>query len=90
MGGDFKGESPNFSNVKTIMKHPAFWIMTFFFSVGIATSLGVFSMLPLYLVAERGFERSTANTILGLSRIPSLSWLFFRVGYQTVWDRKRQ
>ena len=77
MGGDFKGESPNFSNVKTIMKHPAFWIMTFFFSVGIATSLGVFSMLPLYLVAERGFERSTANTILGLSRIPSVIMALF-------------
>ncbi|MEN6321662.1 MAG: MFS transporter [Syntrophaceae bacterium] len=85
-GGDFKGEAPNFSNISTVMKHPAFWIMTFFFSVAIATSMGVFSMLPLYLVAERGFERSTANTILGLSRIPSVvmalvaGWLSDRLG----------
>ena len=76
-GGDFKGEPPNFGNVNALMKQPSFWIMAIFFSVGIATSMGVFSMLPLYLVAERGFERNYANTILGLSRIPAIIMALF-------------
>jgi NNP family nitrate/nitrite transporter-like MFS transporter len=86
LGGDFKGEPPNFRNVLPLMKQPVFWIMTILFSVAIATSMGVFSMLPLFLVAERGFERNYANTILGLSRIPAIivglfaGWISDRIG----------
>lgn len=85
-GGDFKGEPPNFRNVLPLMKQPAFWIMTIFFSFGIASSMGVFSMLPLYLVAERGFDRSYANMIIGVSRIPPVvmaliaGWISDRLG----------
>jgi len=48
--------------------------------------MGVFNMLPLYLVAERGFERTDANTIIGFSRIPSVimaliaGWISDRLG----------
>ncbi len=86
LGGDFKGEPPNFINVRPLMRRPTFWIMTILFSVAIATSMGVFSMLPLFLVAERGFESSYANTILGLSRIPAIiigffaGWISDRIG----------
>ncbi len=85
-GGDFKGEPPNFSNIQPLMKMPAFWIMTVFFSFGIASSMGVFSMLPLYLVAERGYDRSYANMIIGISRIPPVvmalisGWISDRLG----------
>jgi len=68
-GGDFKGETPNYQNVRFLMRQPSFWIMTILFSFGIATSMGIFSMLPLYLVADRGFDRSYANTVISLSRI---------------------
>jgi NNP family nitrate/nitrite transporter-like MFS transporter len=85
-GGDFKGEPPNFTNLGILMKQPAFWIMMIFFSVAIASSMGVFSMLPLYLVAERGFDRSYANMIIGISRIPPVvmalisGWIADRLG----------
>jgi len=85
-GGDFKGEPPNFENVQSLMKQPAFWIVTILFSVGIATSMGIFNMLPLFLVAEREFERNYANTIIALSRIPSMvmiplaGWISDRLG----------
>jgi NNP family nitrate/nitrite transporter-like MFS transporter len=34
-------------------------------------------MMPLYLVSEKGFDRSWANTLLGLSRISGLFMTFF-------------
>lgn len=85
-GGDFKGEIPNLLNMHLLVKQPAFWIMTILFSFGIATSMGIFSMLPLYLVAERGLDRGYANTIIALSRIPPVfmaflsGWLSDRLG----------
>jgi NNP family nitrate/nitrite transporter-like MFS transporter len=68
-GGDFKGETPNYRNVRLLLQQRSFWIMTILFSFGITTSMGIFSMLPLYLVADRGFDRSYANTLISLSRI---------------------
>ncbi|MBM4272485.1 MAG: MFS transporter [Deltaproteobacteria bacterium] len=85
-GGDFKGDTPNIANIGVVTQNRTFWIMTVLFSVGIATSMGVFNMLPLYLVAERGFERTDANTIIGFSRIPSVlmaliaGWISDRLG----------
>ncbi len=43
--------------------------MIFLFTLGIGGTLGVYSMIPLYLVSERGMERTWVNTLLGLSRI---------------------
>jgi NNP family nitrate/nitrite transporter-like MFS transporter len=43
-------------------------------------------MIPLYLIAERGFERETANALVGLSRIPVIGmalasgWISDRFG----------
>lgn len=68
-GGDIKGEAPHLNNVRYLTREPSFWIITILFSSGIAASMGIFSMLPLYLVAERGFDRSHANTLISLSRI---------------------
>jgi len=39
-------------------------------------------MIPLYLVAERGMERSSANALLALSRIPTLV-IAFLAGWVT-------
>jgi MFS transporter, NNP family, nitrate/nitrite transporter len=40
------------------------------FSLGISGSMGVYTMLPLYLVSERGMDQDWANTLVILSRIP--------------------
>lgn len=68
-GGEFYGEPPSFRSFKNLFVEPAFWIMMFLFSLGIAGSLGVYTMLPIYLVTERGIDRSWANTIIALSRV---------------------
>ena len=55
---------------------PAFWIMVILFSLGIAGTLGVYTMLPLYLVTEQAIDRDYANTLLSFSRILSLFMSF--------------
>jgi NNP family nitrate/nitrite transporter-like MFS transporter len=76
-GGAFAGESPNARTLGVLLPQPSFWIMIVFFSMGIGVTLGVYTMLPLYLVAERGFERVWANTLVALSRIagPGVAFL---------------
>lgn len=85
-GGDFTGEAPTLGNIRLLTSRPSFWIMVALFCVGITASMGVYSMMPLYLVAERGIDRSMANTLIGLSRIPIIfmalisGWISDRIG----------
>lgn len=86
IGGNFRGGIPNYGNISILLARHTFWIMTILFSLGIAASIGIYSMLPLYLVAERGIERSLANTVIAFSRIPVLfialiaGWVTDRIG----------
>ena len=75
-GGEFPGEAPGFGSLKTLFAEPAFWIMTLLSSLGICGTLGIYTMLPLYLVDGQGFERSWANTLVALSRISSVFMAF--------------
>jgi len=75
-GGEFPGERPSFRSSKTLFSKPAFWIMIILFSLGITGSLGIFAMLPLYLVTDYGMDRNWANTLIGLSRIPAVGMAF--------------
>lgn len=85
-GGDFRGEAPNSRIVRCILTEPSFWIMIVLFTLGISGTIGVYSMIPLYLVSERGMERTWVNTLLGLSRILTLGvtllagWVTDRLG----------
>ena len=69
-GGEFFGETPNTRTLPVLLTLPSLWIMMALFSMGIGATLGIFAMLPLYLVAERGLARGWANTLVALSRIP--------------------
>ena len=75
-GGEFPGPAPNFGSLKTLFVEPAFWIMAVLFSLGICGTLGIYTMLPLYLVTDQGFQRNWANTLVGLSRVPSVFMAF--------------
>ncbi len=76
-GGNFPGQAPGLASFQTLLTEPAFWIITVLFSLAIGSSLGIYAMLPLYLVAERGVHRSWANTMVALSRISGLGMAFF-------------
>ena len=75
-GGKFPGNAPSVTSVRTILAKPAFWIMTILFSLAITGSLGVYAMLPLYLVTERSMDQYWANTLVAVSRVSGLGMAF--------------
>jgi NNP family nitrate/nitrite transporter-like MFS transporter len=75
-GGEHRGEAPRFSAMRGILTQPSFWTMAAFFTVSIGASFGVYSMLPLFLVSERGMSREWANTLVSLSRTVAFLILF--------------
>ncbi|MGD9383646.1 MAG: MFS transporter [Desulfobacterales bacterium] len=75
-GGNFLGEAPNFSSIKKIFEIPAFWILIVLFSLAITSTLGIYNMLPLYLVTEHGMSLDWANSLVGTSRISTLGMAF--------------
>ena len=71
-GGRFLGTAPGLEAVKRFIAEPAFWIMVLLFGLGISSSLGVYTMMPLYLVTDHGIERSLANSVIAASRMSGL------------------
>jgi len=67
-GGKDKGERPRFQSVHKIIRSPSFWIMAILFTVSIGSSMGAYTMMPLFLVSEMRMERGWANTLISLSR----------------------
>ncbi|MCK8602097.1 MFS transporter [Desulfoferrobacter suflitae] len=72
-GGDFPGEAPAFSSIRALFHERKFWVMVALFSLGIGGSVGVYAMLPLYLVDGRGMNLSWTNTVVATSRIIPLA-----------------
>jgi NNP family nitrate/nitrite transporter-like MFS transporter len=71
-GGDFCGEAVGYSSVLKILSRPSFWIMVVLFSLGISSTLGIYTMLPLYLVTDHAMARNWANTLIAFSRIAGI------------------
>jgi NNP family nitrate/nitrite transporter-like MFS transporter len=89
-GGEFCGATPNLVSFRNIMSNPALWVMMMLFGLGISGTLGLYTMLPLYLVSGHAMERSWANTLLALSRITGVAmalvggWATDRYGARRV------
>ena len=75
-GGSFTGDAPGLASFKVFLTSPAFWIMAILFGLGVAGTLGVYTMLPLYLVTEHAIDRNFANALVSFSRISSLFMAF--------------
>jgi len=74
--GNFRGEPPNFANLGLILSKTSFWIITILFCLIVGTALGVYSILPAYLVSDRGMEQGSVNLLVGLSRASGLFMVF--------------
>ncbi len=85
-GGRFRGQAPNLSAFTSFLRDKKFWLVALLFSLGVSGTLGIFSMLPLYLVSFHELNPERANGLIGLSRIMSLvtalasGWLADRLG----------
>jgi NNP family nitrate/nitrite transporter-like MFS transporter len=75
-GGNQKGHPPRWSSMRTIITSPPYWMMTALFTVSIGSSIGLYTMIPLFLVNEMGMERRLANPLIGFSRVFGIIILF--------------
>ncbi len=72
-GADFCGAMPDRRAMLAIASRPGVWLMMLLFGAGISGTLGIYSMLPLYLVSDHGMTRESANSLLALSRVGALA-----------------
>ncbi len=83
---DFFGESPTLTAFLPMVGQRSFWIMVVLFSLGVIGTLGVYSMLPLFLVDIHRMTGAQANSLITMSRILTLpmplfiGWVSDRVG----------
>lgn len=88
--GGATGKSINLHVVRDVLLLREFWYLVLLFSFAICSTLGIYAMLPLYLVTEHGMEHDHANTLVAVSRISSVfmplagGWLGDRFGNRMV------
>jgi NNP family nitrate/nitrite transporter-like MFS transporter len=75
-GAGLKGQAPSLGNLRELLAGRSFWIMLLLFSLGIGGSLGVYSMLPLFLLSERGLHQQEANLLIAVSRLAGVGAAF--------------
>ncbi|MDY6789885.1 MAG: MFS transporter [Thermodesulfobacteriota bacterium] len=75
-GGSFTGAAPGLASFKIFLAKPPFWILVVLFGLGVAGTLGVYTMLPLYLVTDHAIDRNLANTLVSFSRVSCLFMAF--------------
>ena len=88
--GRFPGQAPHLGNIRPILAQRTFWVVALFFTIGVTSALGVFAVVPTYLVSERGMDPRVANTQVSVSCITVLpvlflaGWLRDRLGEQIL------
>jgi NNP family nitrate/nitrite transporter-like MFS transporter len=76
LGGTAPAQRPGGAAVARVARDRAFWGVASLFAVSIGLGLGIYSMMPLFLVNDVGMGRVHANLITGLSRISGLFSVF--------------
>jgi NNP family nitrate/nitrite transporter-like MFS transporter len=71
--GRFRGSPPRLRAIAGVLSKPYFWIMVLLFGLAISSTMGVYTMLPLYLTESIGMGRPFANTIIGFSRVAGMA-----------------
>ncbi len=74
----------------SIFKMRSIWILGLLWIFASGSSSGIYSVLPLYLIKERGMDLYLANTLLGVSRVGGVfvsvlsGFLADRYGYRKI------
>lgn len=76
IAGGFRGAPPHLHNVTAILRKGEFWAILVFFSLAAASTMGVFSIMPTYLVTTRGYPVALVNGVISASRISGLVVVF--------------
>ena len=76
--------------IADLLKKRPVWIVGLLWIFASASCLGIYSILPLYLIKERGIDFHLANTLFGMSRVGGVfvsiltGFLVDRYGYRKV------
>jgi NNP family nitrate/nitrite transporter-like MFS transporter len=85
-----RGRSQQRGLISGLFNNRTIWIIGFIWIFATASCLGVYSILPLYLIKERGIDFHFANTLFGISRVAGTfasvltGFLIDRYGYRTM------
>jgi NNP family nitrate/nitrite transporter-like MFS transporter len=88
-GDDFAGKKLNLESFRAILARPSFWMFLFIFAMMVGANLGVYRVLPLYLVDVKGMDREGANFLLSLSRLSGVVMIFIGGWLVDRWGIKR-
>ncbi|PLX81343.1 MAG: hypothetical protein C0614_06705 [Desulfuromonas sp.] len=69
--GGSRAVAPNISTFWGIFRQKNFWKLVLLFGLGVGSTLGIYSMLPVYFI-DQGIERGLGNTMLSASRVMSI------------------
>ncbi|MFH2122681.1 MAG: MFS transporter [Pseudomonadota bacterium] len=89
-GSSERGKALDILTSQRILSRPEFWLLLLLFSLAICASLGVYAMLPLFLVSEQGMTPERASYFLAMSRIAALlmplvaGWYGDRLGNRMI------
>ncbi len=75
-GSDLPGEPPNLKNIATVLADPAFWVVTALLTVAVSAAVGVYAILPSFLIEERELDARLVNTLIGVSRASGIAMVF--------------
>jgi NNP family nitrate/nitrite transporter-like MFS transporter len=67
--GNERGQPPNFRNITELARNRSFWVIAALFSMASIGAIGVYGVLPTYLIAVQGFPERLVNNLIGVSRI---------------------
>jgi MFS transporter, NNP family, nitrate/nitrite transporter len=76
LGETAPAQRPGGATLALLARDRSFWGVASLFAVSIGLGLGIYSMMPLFLVNDVGMGRVHANLITGLSRISGLFSVF--------------
>jgi len=76
LGGSSRAQPPRGAMLARLVRDRTFWGVASLFSVSIGVGLGLYTMMPLFLVTDAGMTRLSANMATGLSRISALGSVF--------------
>jgi NNP family nitrate/nitrite transporter-like MFS transporter len=76
LGETAPAQRPGSATLAILVRDRSFWGVASLFALSIGLGLGIYSMMPLFLVNDLGMDRAHANLITGLSRVSGLFSVF--------------
>lgn len=67
------GLPPSFGNLAQLARNRSFWVVSALFAVASIAAMGVYGVLPTYLMVEHGLPERFVNNLVGASRISSFA-----------------